>query len=100
MKNSDKDIYFRILKTLGDSIRFDIVMLLATGPKCVCEIFEELKLKQSIVSHHLKVLRENDLVEMNKDGKWIYYSLSRKKLAILNGFIEKISQIKETKSKC
>ena len=100
MKNNKKDTYFLILKTLGDIVRFDIVLLLASGPKCVCEIFEKLKLKQSIVSHHLRVLKENDLVEMSRDGKWVYYSLNRKKLAKLQEFIEKIIFAKETKSKC
>lgn len=100
MQNNNKEKYFQILKTLGDSVRFDIVMFLTTGPKCVCEIFEKLKLKQSIVSHHLGVLRENDLVKVKKNGKWIYYSLNRKKLAKLQEFIEKIISTKETKSKC
>ena len=100
MKDNTKDIYFQILKTLGDSVRFDIVILLSTGPKCVCDIFERLKLKQSIVSHHLGILREKDLVKINKDGKWIYYSLNRKKLANLQKFIKKTISTKETKSKC
>ena len=100
MKNDTKDIYFQILKALGDGVRFDIVMLLITGPKCVCKIFEELKLKQSIVSHHLGVVKENDLVKISKNGKWIYYSLNRKKLVGLQNFIEKIIFTKETKSKC
>lgn len=100
MKNDTKGKYYQIFKTLGDDVRFDIFMLLAPGPKCVCEIFEKLKLKQSIVSHHLGVLRESELVDVNKDGKWAYYSLNRKKLVELQQFIEKIILTKEKKSKC
>jgi ArsR family transcriptional regulator len=90
----------QIFKTLADEARFDIVVLLASGPKCVCEIFEKLKLKQSIVSHHLGVLWKNGLVEISRDGKWVYYSLNRKSLCRLQKFIGKIIVTKQIDNKC
>ena len=100
MKTKQNDNLLKILRALGEEARLDIILLLTSGEKCVCEIFENLKLPQNLVSHHLGILRENHLVKVNRDGKWIYYSLNRKKLKGLYGFIEKIISTKETKSKC
>lgn len=100
MKSNKKIEPKEILKVLSDSARFDIILLLATGKKCVCEIYESLKLKQSIVSHHLGVLRENDLITSDKDGKWVYYSLNRKCIEKLQKTLAKIITTKERPPKC
>jgi len=100
MKSYKKSEPKQILKVLSDDVRFDIVLLLATGKKCVCEIYESLKLKQSIVSHHLGVLRENNLIESDKDGKWVYYSLNRKRIEELQKLLAKIVATKERPPKC
>lgn len=90
----------KLLKVLSDDVRFDVVLLLATGKKCVCEIYENLKLKQSIISHHLGVLRENELVNTEKDGKWVYYSLNKKNIKELQKLLSKIITAKECPPKC
>lgn len=100
MKSNKKAGPKKILKVLSDDVRFDIVLLLATGKKCVCEIYESLELKQSIVSHHLGVLRENDLITNDKDGKWVYYSLNRKCIEELQKTLTKIISTKERSPKC
>ncbi len=100
MKSNKKAEPKKILKVLSDNVRFDIILFLATGKKCVCEIYESLKLKQSIVSHHLGVLRENDLITSEKDGKWVYYSLNRKRIEELQKLLAKIIATKERPPKC
>jgi DNA-binding transcriptional ArsR family regulator len=68
----------RILKVLADSTRLRVVEALMDGPKHVNELNAKLKLEQSLLSHHLKVLRDSKLVSAERDGKAVLYSLSSK----------------------
>ncbi|MGB7860320.1 MAG: metalloregulator ArsR/SmtB family transcription factor [Acidimicrobiia bacterium] len=67
-----------VLAALADPVRLRIVSMLAAAPKgsaCGCELEEPLGLSQPTVSHHLKVLREAGLVEGERRGRWIHYSV-------------------------
>jgi ArsR family transcriptional regulator len=68
------------LKALADKRRLRIVNLLSCGELCVCELTENLGISQPNMSHHLKVLKNAELIIANKRGKWIYYMLNRDKL--------------------
>ena len=100
MNRKQKDNLLQIFKALGDDTRLDIVMLLATGEKCVCEIFEKLKLPQNLVSHHLAILRECNLIINRKEGKWVHYSLNRTNIEKLQKALIRINETKEKLSKC
>ena len=67
----------KIFKALGDKNRLRIVNMLRDKPMCVCEITDILKLSQSAVSGHLRVLKEAGVIGDRKDGLWVEYSLSR-----------------------
>lgn len=64
------------LKTLADSTRLTVMEILMEGPKHVTELNTVLGLDQSLLSHHLKVLRDAGLVEAVRDGKAVLYSLA------------------------
>jgi ArsR family transcriptional regulator len=64
------------LKTLADSTRLAVLEILMEGPKHVTELNTVLGLDQSLLSHHLKVLRDASLVESVRDGKAVLYSLA------------------------
>ena len=66
------------LKALGDENRVRILLALQDGELCVCQVIELLGLAASTVSKHLSILRSARLVESRKDGRWMYYQLSRK----------------------
>lgn len=66
-----------LLKVLADETRLAVVERLLTGPKHVGEINETLGVEQSLLSHHLKVLREAGLVTSVRDGKQVLYSLAK-----------------------
>jgi ArsR family transcriptional regulator len=53
-----------------------VVEILMAGPRRVGEINERLPIGQSLLSHHLKVLRDAGLVEASRDGKAVLYNLS------------------------
>ncbi|MEO0374445.1 MAG: metalloregulator ArsR/SmtB family transcription factor [Cyanobacteria bacterium P01_A01_bin.17] len=63
------------MKILADSSRLSIIRLLMDGPQHVYEINRVLGLEQSLLSHHLKVLREAGFVQSVRDGKAMLYSL-------------------------
>jgi ArsR family transcriptional regulator len=67
----------KIFKALGDRNRLRIVNMLSQKPMCVCEITYVLKLSQSTVSGHLRVLKEAELVADKKEGLWVEYHLNR-----------------------
>ncbi len=65
------------LKALAHEARLVILCLLAEGEKSVSEIEQILDLRQPAVSQQLARLRADNLVDTRRDGKNIYYSLSR-----------------------
>jgi ArsR family transcriptional regulator len=68
-------------RALGDETRLRVLEILATGERCVADLMDELGLGQSLVSHHLRTLRQAGLVSVRRDGRWIYYSASDAALA-------------------
>ncbi len=65
-----------LLKALADETRLAVIRQLMDGPKHVHQINEELKVEQTLLSHHLKVLRDMGLVVAKRDGKAMLYRLA------------------------
>lgn len=63
------------LKILADSTRLAVLELLWSGPKHVGEMNAVLQLEQSLLSHHLKVLRDEGFITATRDGKAVLYQL-------------------------
>lgn len=66
----------RWLRVLGDETRLAVVQGLLDGPRHVGEINTRLKLEQSLLSHHLQVLRRAGVVVSERDGKAVRYRLA------------------------
>ncbi|GIW95975.1 MAG: transcriptional regulator [Pirellulaceae bacterium] len=64
------------LKILADPTRLAILRILVDGPKHVGEVNEVLALEPTLLSHHLRVLREAGLVEAQRDGKAVLYRIA------------------------
>jgi ArsR family transcriptional regulator, arsenate/arsenite/antimonite-responsive transcriptional repressor len=79
-----------IFNALGDAFRQDIVMLLAQKERLnVTQITEHIALSRPAVSHHLKVLLQAGLVQMERVSRENFYSLSvDQALATLRLFVE------------
>jgi ArsR family transcriptional regulator len=67
----------RAFKALSDPTRLRIFLLLMERELCVCELMFILDMSQSRVSHQLRLLRDADLVEDKRDGRWIIYAIPR-----------------------
>ena len=63
-------------KALADESRLTILEMLSGQEMCACEIIVGLDLSQPTVAHHLKVLRQAELITDKKEGKWVYYTLN------------------------
>jgi ArsR family transcriptional regulator len=69
---------------LADPTRLAILTLLRTRDHCVCHLVEQLGLKQSVVSHHVGILRRAGVITSHPnatDRRWLYYRLNRAALA-------------------
>ena len=64
-----------VARALSDPIRVQLVDVLRkhAGKVCVCELTPLFDVSQPTVSHHLKVLREAGLVDVERRGLWAYY---------------------------
>lgn len=74
----DLEILFELadlFKVFGDSTRIRIMYAISEGEMPVLGIAEVLGMEQSTISHQLRVLRQNKLVRVRREGKQIYYSL-------------------------
>ncbi len=62
------------LRVLADETRLRVIHQIIDNPLSVTEINKVLKIDQSLLSHHLKVLRDADLIFSKRMGKSICYS--------------------------
>ena len=63
-------------KIFSNPTRLKIISLLAVDDLCVCDICEALDLNQTTVSNQLRILRANNIVKFQKEGKMARYSLT------------------------
>lgn len=67
-----------LLKAMADPYRLTMLAMLAAREHevCVCDFTDALPLNQPTVSHHLRILREANLVTCERRGTWVYYELA------------------------
>lgn len=67
-----------LLKLIGEESRLKLLCILRQGNHCVCEINKHVNLSQSLISHHLKDLKDAGIITDEKKGLRVYYSLTEK----------------------
>jgi ArsR family transcriptional regulator len=75
--STEKPSCASLLKVLADETRLAVVEQLLSGSMHVGEINASLHVEQSLLSHHLRVLREAGLVTARRDGKQVLYALAK-----------------------
>jgi ArsR family transcriptional regulator, arsenate/arsenite/antimonite-responsive transcriptional repressor len=70
------DELVQCLRALSEEVRLRIIMLLTQGELCVCDIMEILDEPQSKVSRHLSYLKSSGLINAQRVGVWMHYSLA------------------------
>lgn len=76
-------------KILSDITRLQIILILIFhGETCVCQFTRCLDAPQSLVSRHLRILRENGLVESEQKKQWVYYRIGDSLSDIQRSFLQ------------
>lgn len=70
----------KIFKVLGDPNRLGIIMSIGKHSRSVTEIINATGLSQTLVSFHLRTMRNAQIVRTERNGPFIYYSLSEPEL--------------------
>src|SRR5579863_3047707 len=67
-----------LMRAVADPYRSQMLAMLAAASEevCVCDFTDALPLNQPAVSHHLRILREAELVSCERRGTWVYYRLA------------------------
>lgn len=71
------------LKAVADPTRWEICRRLAVEELCVCHLVQDMGLSQSLLSHHLKVLRDAGLLDQRRESYWTYYRLRKQAFSAL-----------------
>ncbi len=74
--DQDLDQLTGLFRLLSDKTRLNILMLLTGGERNVTNLCEALQLPQPTVSHHLGLLRLNNVIGNRRSGKLVFYNLN------------------------
>lgn len=66
----------QVFKAISDPTRRKIIKLLGKGDMTAGEIADQFSISKPSISHHLGILKQADLVQDDKRGQFIYYSLN------------------------
>ncbi len=76
-------------QTIGDTSRLRIIHYIGNEKKAVSEIVKATKLSQPLVSHHLRILKQSNILETERKGPFVFYRLKNNTLLkILDRFAE------------
>lgn len=84
----DRGTTAQLCRALADETRIKVIELLASGEQCVCDIQASLGISQSLLSFHLRVLRDAQIVSDRRSGRWAFYSLRHEGLQALEDLVE------------
>ena len=78
----------RVFHALSDLKRLRIVEILRSGESCVCDLAGSLEIRQSLLSFHLRTLRDAGLVTDRKEGRWVHYALNEEVLEEARDYVQ------------
>jgi DNA-binding transcriptional ArsR family regulator len=77
-----------VLRAVNHKLRQQILKLIDEhGRMTVTELYVKMRLEQSVASQHLAILRKAGFVKTDRDGKFIYYSVSMDRMDEVNQFL-------------
>lgn len=91
LARSEAEQVASLLKAIADPTRLQLVSFIngsANSESCVCNLTEPLGLTQPTVSHHLKVLTDAGLIDREKRGTWVWYSINAERWQQLSKLFE------------
>ena len=79
-------------KALSDPTRREILTLLRAGPLAAGELLEHFSITGASLSHHLSILKHAGLIDDEKKGKYIFYTLNT---TVLDDILRGMMSLKE-----
>jgi ArsR family transcriptional regulator, arsenate/arsenite/antimonite-responsive transcriptional repressor len=88
----------QLFHALSDETRVEILQLLSSGERCVCELTDALDAAQSRLSFHIKVLKDAGLLTDRREGRWMYYTVNPDALAEMAELIGELKPRRATRT--
>ena len=70
----------KIFRAISTPVRLQILAAIGHGETCVCHLEALLDLRQAYISQQLMELRDADLLETRREGRYIFYRLAEPKI--------------------
>ena len=83
------------LELLAHPVRLTLLGILARrgGEVCVCDLESAVPVKQPTVSHHLRLLRQAGLVQVERRGQWAHYRIDAEAMTALSSRVEEVLEV-------
>jgi ArsR family transcriptional regulator len=79
-------------KAINDPTRREILVFLMGGAQNAGEIAKQFSMSKPSISHHLDLLRQGNLIQADKRGQFIIYSLNRSGFEIVHKWFQGFTQ--------
>lgn len=91
MKPENLKKAYNVIRALNHKMRQDIIKLIEENKKMsVTEIYTKLNIEQSVASSQLKILRLEKILNTERDGKNIIYSVNNQRINEIDSICEKL----------
>ncbi len=87
---NDYEALENLLKVLADKTRLKILSRIKQGELCACDLLTCLNISQPTLSHHLKILRDHNLVKSKKIGTRTHYTLEEEAIGSVHTMIDAV----------
>jgi ArsR family transcriptional regulator len=92
--------YAVVFKALGDETRLKILTMLTRKKTCACILLDEFNFTQPTLSYHMKQLTDCGIVDSQKVGKWVFYSINSERLELLCEFLDQVNETNNEEGCC
>ncbi len=82
----------KIFKALGDAGRLAVIDLLKDREMSAGQLLKEIKMGQSTLSHHMKILCDSGVVNSRKESRWVYYTINKNTMAEIASCINSLAE--------
>ena len=80
-----------VLRALNHKLRQQIIRTINENKKLtVTDLYVKLRLEQSVASQHLAILRKTGIVNTEREGKFIYYTINSARIEAINEFVRNL----------
>ena len=87
----------KIMSALSIPMRLQILDMLSCGELCASQIQDIFSITQPTTSYHMKRMVDSGIVNMQNEGKYVFYSLNQGRL---QGFFQEVQQMTSDSVSC